>query len=65
MRYLVKAKLKENKISELKEAIYNRTLGKGSIAGDEYIVDMKHARVQKDNTICWIETCFINRIPDK
>lgn len=58
MRYLVKAKLKENKISKLREAIKNGTLGKGSVAGDEYIIDMKHARVQHDNSICWIETCF-------
>ncbi|MGE5457423.1 MAG: hypothetical protein ACM3RX_03630 [Methanococcaceae archaeon] len=58
MRYLVKAKLKENKAAGLKDAIENSTLGKGSVAGDEYLRDMKHARLFENGTICWIEVCF-------
>ncbi len=58
MRYLVKAKLKEGKLQQLKEAIDNNTLGKGSVAGGEYIRDMKHARLLKDKTATWIEVCF-------
>lgn len=59
---MVKARLKEHKASKLKIVIDDYTLGLGSIAGDEYIRDMKHARQLKDGTICWIEVCFC-RIP--
>src|SRR5206468_9172532 len=45
MRYLVKARVKTGKNSALLRAIENGTLGKGSIAGDEYLCDMEQARV--------------------
>src|SRR5437870_492932 len=45
MRYLVKAKVKAGRAAALAEAIAERTLGHGSIAGDEYLCDMQAARV--------------------
>jgi hypothetical protein len=60
MRYIVKAKLKKDKQQQLRQAIDNSTLGKGSIAGGEYIRDMKHARLLEDETATWIEVCFCN-----
>ena len=41
MRYLVKAKVKEGKRVTLLRAIEDETLGRGSIAGDEYRYDME------------------------
>ncbi len=45
MRYLVKAKLKSAKERALIRAIDAGTLGRGSIAGDEYLHNMEQARV--------------------
>jgi hypothetical protein len=39
-------------------AIDQRTLGKGSIAGDEYEHDMKQARIDPAGVATWVETCF-------
>ena len=47
MRYLVKARVKPGKHKPLLEAIDQDTLGKGSIAGDEYQHDMRQARVNE------------------
>ena len=58
MRYLIKAKLKSGKTETLLHAIKNRSLGRGSIAGDEYIYDMEQARVNQDGVATWVETCF-------
>ena len=58
MRYLVKAKLKPGKRRDLLQAIDHEELGRGSVAGDEYLHDMAHARQLEDHTVCWIETCF-------
>jgi hypothetical protein len=58
MRYLVKARLKEGKREKLLEAIENRTLGRGSIAGSEYLRDMAQARQLEDGTVCWVEVCY-------
>ena len=58
MRYLVKARVKKNRHGALLRVIKDRTLGKGSIAGDEYLYDMEQARVAPDGTARWIETCF-------
>ena len=58
MRYLVKAKVKANKTSPLVEAIENETLGRGSIAGDEYLHNMRQARVNSGGVATWVETCF-------
>ena len=58
MRYVVKAKVKKGQEEALLKAIANSTLGKGSIAGDEYIHDMQQARAGRDGVAHWIETCF-------
>jgi hypothetical protein len=58
MRYLVKAKIREGKRESLMRAIEDGTLGKGSIAGDEYLHNMSQARVANDGAARWVETCF-------
>lgn len=58
MRYFVKAKLKHGKVGELLPAIDQGRLGLGSIAGDEYLHDMKMARVNGSGEASWVETCF-------
>jgi hypothetical protein len=58
MRYLVKARVKQGKEKALLNAVEQGTLGRGSIAGDEYIYDMEQARVAEDGTAHWVETCF-------
>jgi hypothetical protein len=58
MRYLVAARVKPEKNSALVRAIDEGTLGKGSVAGDEYLDDMEHARLDDDGTVRWVEVCF-------
>jgi hypothetical protein len=58
MRYLVKAKVKPGCDGQLLRAIDEGTLGRGSVAGDEYIYDMEQARVDASGTSTWVETCF-------
>ncbi len=58
MRYLVRARLKSGRRKVLLDAIRDRTLGAGSIAGDEYFRDMQQARELDDGTIRWVEVCF-------
>ena len=58
MRYLVKAKLKPGKAKPLLNSIDAGTLGKGSIAGNEYIYNVSEARVNGDRVATWVETCF-------
>jgi hypothetical protein len=58
MRYLVKAKVKSGCADRLLRAIEDRTLGRGSIAGDEYVYDMEQARTDQSGTSTWVETCF-------
>jgi hypothetical protein len=60
VRYLVKAELKAGRSNSLLASIDSGTLGKGSIAGDEYIYNMNEARVDQDGTATWVETCFCN-----
>jgi hypothetical protein len=62
MRYLVKARLKPGKEEALLQAIQDGTLGRGSVAGDEYLWDMQQARVADGGTAHWVEVCFC-RIP--
>src|ERR1700731_3205180 len=57
MRYLVKARVKPGRESALARAIDEKTLGHGSVAGDEYLWDMEHARLDNDGTVSWIEVC--------
>ena len=58
MRYLVKARVKKGKEKALLEAVEKKTLGQGSIAGDEYVYDLEQARVGTDGVAHWVETCF-------
>jgi hypothetical protein len=58
LRYLVKARVKPHRARQLLKAIENATLGQGSVAGGEYLRDMKNARVLDDGTTRWVEICF-------
>jgi len=58
MRYLVTARLKPGKASDLRQALDQGTLGEGSVAGDEYESNMETARILDDGRIQWVETCF-------
>jgi hypothetical protein len=58
MRYLVKARVKPGKESALRQAIETKTLGQGSIAGEEYLDDMEKARLDEHGTVTWVEVCF-------
>ena len=58
MRYLVKARLKSGKAPALLRAILDVSLGRGSIAGDEYLHNMQQARLAADGSARWIEVCF-------
>jgi hypothetical protein len=62
MRYLVKARVKPGREEALWEAIRNGTLGRGSVAGDEYLHNMQQAHVTNDGTAQWVEVCFC-RVP--
>jgi hypothetical protein len=58
MRYLVTARVKPGREAALLHAIEAGTLGRGSVAGDEYLRNMTDARVRDDGTIRWVEVCF-------
>jgi hypothetical protein len=58
MRYLVKAAVKSGRERALVQAIGERTLGRGSIAGDEYLHNMEQARVTGNGVAHWVEVCF-------
>jgi hypothetical protein len=58
MRYLVKARVKPGQEEPLRQAITDGSLGRGSVAGDEYIYDLEQARVGEDDVAHWVETCF-------
>jgi hypothetical protein len=58
MRFLVKAKVKSGKESALLHAIDEGTLGRGSIAGGEYLHNMEEARLNESGVATWVECCF-------
>ena len=58
MRYLVKARFKSAKSKPLLKSIDDGSLGRGSIAGDEYVYNMSEARLGSDGIATWVETCF-------
>jgi hypothetical protein len=58
MRYLVTARVKRGLESALLDAIDARTLGRGSVAGGEYLRDMASARQLDSGEVKWVETCF-------
>jgi hypothetical protein len=58
MRYLVRARVKPGRERALLEAIENHTLGRGSVAGNEYFRNMVQARLCEDGTARWVEVCY-------
>ncbi|MBO0699428.1 MAG: hypothetical protein J2P46_13620 [Zavarzinella sp.] len=58
MRYLVTARVKPGKEADLLRAIEDGTLGAGSVAGDEYVRNMRDARLFDDGKAKWVEICF-------
>jgi hypothetical protein len=58
MRYLVTARMKPGRGAALARAIENRTLGRGSVAGDEYFRNMAEARQLDDGRVKWVEVCY-------
>src|SRR5882724_10089051 len=60
MRYLVRGRVKPGKEPALIEAIERGTLGRGSVAGDEYLRNMRDARLFDDGTARWVEVCYCN-----
>src|SRR6516225_5920034 len=58
MRYLVTARVKAGKEEALSNAIDDGTLGRGSVAGDEYDRNMCDARVHDDGRVQWVEVCY-------
>jgi hypothetical protein len=58
MRYIVTARVKPGKREPLARAIDSRTLGRGSIAGDEYYRNMAAARQLDDGRVQWVEVCY-------
>jgi len=58
MRYLVTARVKPGERRALARAIDEGTLGRGSIAGDEYFRNMAAARQMDDGRVQWVEVCY-------
>jgi hypothetical protein len=58
MRYLVTARVKPGRQAALAEAIDAETLGRGSVAGDEYLRNMSEARQLEDGRVQWVEVCY-------
>src|SRR5689334_16951910 len=58
MRYLVKARVKPGREADLLRAIESQSLGRGSVAGREYLRNMTSARLCDDGTTRWVEVCF-------
>ncbi len=58
MRYLVRARVRPGCEQPLLTAIENGTLGRGSVAGSEYLRNMADARLCADQTARWVEVCY-------
>jgi len=58
MRYLVTARVKPGEGDALARAIDEGTLGRGSIAGGEYLRNMASAREMDDGRVQWVEVCY-------
>ena len=58
MRYLVTARVRPGREKDLLRAIEGGTLGRGSVAGGEYLRNMKDARVREHGAAKWVEVCF-------
>jgi hypothetical protein len=58
MRYLVTARVKPGREADLLAAVESGTLGSGSVAGGEYLRNMRDARLHNDGRVRWVEVCF-------
>ena len=58
MRYLVNARVKSGRDTALLRAIDTGTLGKGSMAGGQYLHNMQQARLDGNGIATWVECCF-------
>lgn len=58
MRYLVTARVKPGRESDLLAAVERETLGRGSVAEGEYLRNMAEARLCDDGMARWVEVCF-------
>ena len=58
MRYLVTARVKPGREDALEGAIADGSLGRGSVAGDEYFRNMDAARLLDDGRVHWVEVCY-------
>ena len=58
MRYLITATVKPGKEEALERSIEDSTLGRGSIAGDEYLRNMQEARQLDNGNVQWVEVCY-------
>ena len=58
MRYLVTARVKPGQADALDRVIADGSLGRGSVAGDEYFRNMETARELEDGRVQWVEVCY-------
>ena len=58
MRYLVTARVKPGRAQALDRAIDDGSLGRGSVAGGEYLRNMGAARELEDGRVQWVEVCY-------
>ena len=58
MRYLVRARVRAGCERALLAAIEEKSLGRGSVAGDEYLRNMAAARASGEGTARWVEICY-------
>ena len=58
MRYLVRVRVRPGGERSLLQAIERGTLGQGSVAGGEYLRNMREARLCEDGTARWVEVCY-------
>ena len=59
MRYLVTARVKPGREDALERAIADGSLGRGSVAGDEYCSQHGRPRVScDDGRVQWVEVCY-------
>ena len=61
MRFLVSARVKSGRAAALLSAVDGGTLGKGSVAGKEYLRNMVDARLCDDGVARWVEVCFCDQ----
>jgi hypothetical protein len=50
--------VKPGREADLLRAIEDGTLGRGSVAGDEFLRNMQEARIDDDGKVEWVEICF-------